>query len=318
MVNDKRKVVLVGAGMVGMSYAYCLVNQSVCNELVLIDIDRKRAEGEAMDLNHGLAFAAANMKIFAGDYEDCRDADMVVICAGAAQKPGETRLDLLKRNAAVFRSIIEPVTASGFDGIFLVATNPVDVMTRITYALSGFNPRRVLGSGTALDTARLRYLLGEYLRVDPRNIHAYVIGEHGDSEFVPWSQALLATKPIVEMCDELCDGQDEICVDRLNDIVAQVQGAAYKIIEAKRATYYGIGMAMTRITRAILNDENSVLTVSAMLRGEYGQTDVFAGVPCIINRNGIQRVLELSLNQEEREKMDRSCRILRDSYDQMR
>lgn len=318
MFNDKRKVVLVGAGMVGMSYAYCLVNQSVCNELVLIDIDKKRAEGEAMDLNHGLAFAAANMRIFAGDYEDCQDADMVVICAGAAQQPGESRLELLKRNAKVFRTIIEPVSASGFNGIFLVATNPVDIMTRITYALSGFNPRRVLGSGTALDTARLRYLLGEYLRVDPKNIHAYVIGEHGDSEFVPWSQALLATKPIVEMCDELCDGHEEICMDRLNDIACQVQGAAYKIIEAKRATYYGIGMAMTRITRAVLNDENSVLTVSAMLKGEYGQTDVFAGVPCIINRNGVQRVLELSLNEEEQEKMERSCQILRDCYDQMR
>ncbi len=313
-VNDKRKVVLIGTGMVGMSYAYCLVNQSVCNELVLIDIDRKRAEGEAMDLNHGLAFAAANMRIYAGDYQDCEDADMVVISAGVAQQPGESRLDLLKRNAKVFRSIIEPVSASGFNGIFLVATNPVDIMTRITYALSGFNPRRVLGSGTALDTARLRYLLGEYLKVDPRNVHAYVIGEHGDSEFVPWSQALLATKPIVE----LCDGQEDICMDRLAGIAEEVQGAAYKIIEAKKATYYGIGMALTRITRAVLSDENSVLTVSAMLRGEYGQTDVFAGVPCIINRNGVQRVLELSLNQEEKEKMNRSCQILRDSYEQMK
>ncbi len=311
---DKRKVVLVGTGMVGMSYAYCLLNQNVCEELVLIDVDKKRAEGEAMDLNHGLAFASSNMRIYAGDYQDCLDADVVAICAGVAQQPGETRLDLLKRNAKVFRSIVEPVTASGFNGIFLVATNPVDIMTRITYALSGFNPRRVLGSGTALDTARLRYLLGEYLNVDPRNVHAYVIGEHGDSEFVPWSQAFLATKPIAE----LCDSTEEVCMDRLSEIAQEVQGAAYKIIEAKKATYYGIGMAMTRITKAILGDENSVLTVSAMLRGEYGQTDVFAGVPCIINRNGIQRVLEISLNEEEQQKFDDSCRILRESFDQMR
>ena len=200
MRADKRKIVLVGCGMVGMSYAYSLLNQNVCDELVLIDIDKRRAEGEAMDLNHGLAFSSSNMKIYAGDYSDCRDGDIVVISAGVAQKPGETRLDLLKRNAKVFQSIIEPITASGFNGLFLVATNPVDIMTRITYALSGFNPKRVLGTGTALDTARLRYLLGEYLTVDPRNVHAYVMGEHGDSEFVPWSQAMVSTKPVLELC----------------------------------------------------------------------------------------------------------------------
>ena len=169
MRTDKRKVALIGTGMVGMSYAYSMLNQNICDELVLIDINKKRAEGEAMDLNHGLAFSASNMKIYAGEYKDTSDADIAVICAGVAQKPGESRLNLLKRNAAVFKSIVDPVTESGFNGIFLVATNPVDIMTRITYALSGFNPRRVLGSGTALDTARLRYLLGESLSVDPRN-----------------------------------------------------------------------------------------------------------------------------------------------------
>lgn len=313
MVNDKRKVALVGTGMVGMSYAYSLLNQNVCDELALIDLDQKRAEGEAMDLNHGLAFSAANMKICAGTYEDCRDADIVVICAGVAQRQGESRLDLLRRNAQVFRSIVEPVTASGFDGIFLVATNPVDIMTRITYVLSGFNPRKVLGSGTALDTARLRYLLGEYLRVDPRNIHAYVMGEHGDSEFVPWSQAQVATKSILELCRE----NQEIEAERLTELEQEVQGAAYRIIEAKRATYYGIGMALTRITRAILGDENSVLTVSAMLKGEYGQTDVFAGVPCIINKNGVQRVLKLSLSEDESRRLGESCKVLKDSYERL-
>ena len=313
MVTDNRKVVLIGAGMVGMSYAYSLLNQTACDELVLIDLNKKRAEGEAMDLNHGLAFSAANMKIYAGEYEDCKDADIVVICAGVAQKPGETRLALLKRNAKVFRSIIEPVTASGFDGIFLVATNPVDIMTKITYVLSGFNPRKILGTGTALDTARLRYLLGEYLRVDPRNIHAYVFGEHGDSEFVPWSQAQLATKSILQLCDE----NPEIERERLKEIEREVQGAAYKIIEAKNATYYGIGMALTRITRAIFGDESSVLTVSAMLKGEYGQTDVFSGVPCIINKNGVQRVLKLALSQEELGRLEQSCNVLRDSYEEL-
>lgn len=310
MKLDKRKVVIVGAGMVGMSYAYSLLNQSVCDELVLIDVNKTRAEGEAMDLNHGLAFAGASMRIYAGNYDDCRDADIVAIAAGVAQKPGETRLDLLKRNTEVFRSIIEPVTASGFNGIFLVATNPVDIMTRITCALSGFNPRRVLGSGTALDTARLRYLVGEYLKVDPRNIHAYVMGEHGDSEFVPWSQALLATKSILELGKEMGPEFGR----RLEAIEDEVRTAAYKIIEAKKATYYGIGMALTRITKAILGDEHSVLTVSAMLRGDYGQRDVFTGVPCIINQDGIQRVLPLSLTDEEMEKFARSCETLRESF----
>ena len=311
MKVDKRKVVIVGTGMVGMSFAYSLLNQSVCDELVLIDVNRKRAEGEAMDLNHGLAFANASMTIYAGDYNDCSDADIVVICAGVAQKQGETRLDLLKRNAQVFRSIIDPVTSSGFNGIFLVATNPVDIMTRITCVLSGFNPRRVLGSGTALDTARLRYLLGEYLKVDPRNVHAYVMGEHGDSEFVPWSQALLATKPILELCGE----NDAVCRERLDQIEEEVRTAAYKIIEAKNATYYGIGMALTRITKAILGDEHSVLTVSAMMRGDFGQRDVFVGAPCIINQNGIQKVLPLSLTDGEMEKMSKSCDTLRESFE---
>ena len=320
MKTDKRKVVLIGTGMVGMSYAYSLLNQNVCDELALVDLDRRKAEGEAMDLNHGLAFSSSHMRIYAGDYEDCRDADIVVICAGVAQKEGESRLNLLKRNKEVFRSIVGPVAESGFNGIFLVATNPVDVMTRITYELSGFNPRRVMGTGTALDTARLRYLLGDYLRVDPRNIHAYVMGEHGDSEFVPWSQAMVATRPILELCREGAgvsgDVETEgISQDKLRKIEEQVRGAAYQIIDAKQATYYGIGMAMTRITKAVLGDENSVLTVSAMLKGGYGQRDVFAGVPCVINGSGVRRILELPLTKEERERFAASCRTLQESFE---
>ena len=314
-MNDNRKVILIGTGMVGMSYAYALLNQNACDELVLLDIDRQRAEGEAMDLNHGLAFSGSHMKIYAGDYRDCANADIVVICAGVAQKPGESRLDLLQRNTRVFQSIIDPVTESGFNGIFLVATNPVDIMTRVTCALSGFNPRRVLGTGTALDTARLRYLLGEYFSVDPRNIHAYVMGEHGDSEFVPWSQAMLATKPILSICEE---SGGRFCAEDMEKITEEGRGAAQKIITAKKATYYGIGMALVRITRAIFGNESSVLTVSAMLRGEYGQSDVFVGAPCIVGRNGIQRTLTLSLNEEELEKFRLSCDTLREFYDGLR
>lgn len=309
-VTDNRKVVLIGTGMVGMSYAYALLNQNACDELVLIDLDKERARGEAMDLNHGLAFSGSHMKIRAGEYSDCATADIVVICAGVAQKPGESRLDLLNRNTEVFRSIIGPVTESGFNGIFLVATNPVDIMTRITCTLSGFNPRRVLGTGTALDTARLRYLLGEYFSVDPRNMHAYVIGEHGDSEFVAWSQAMLATRPILEICEE----SGKCCREDLDRISEEVRTAAQQIIKAKRATYYGIGMAMVRITRAIFGNESSVLTVSAMLRGEYGQHGVFAGVPCIVGRNGVRKVLPLNLSAEESEKFRLSCETLENSY----
>ena len=314
MKQDNRKIALIGTGMVGMSYAYAMLNQNVCDELVLIDINKDRAVGEAMDLNHGLAFSGSNMKIYADSYRDCRDADIVTICAGVAQKPGESRLDLLRRNTVVFQSIIEPVTASGFNGIFLVATNPVDIMTRITCTLSGFNPRRVLGTGTALDTARLRYLVGDYVSVDPRNVHAYVMGEHGDTEFVPWSQAMIATKSVTELCEE---SRGEYCSADLENISEEVRTAAYKIIEAKNATYYGIGMALTRITKAILGNEHSVLTVSAMLRGEYGQSSVFVGVPCIINQNGIQRVLPLKLNEEELHQMQMSCQTLKRCYDEL-
>lgn len=312
MNTDKRKVVLIGTGMVGMSFAYALVNQGgICNELVLIDVNKERANGEAMDLNHGLAFAKSNMRIYAGDYRDCKDADIVVIAAGVAQKEGETRLDLLQRNTEVFRSIINPVVKSGFDGIFLVATNPVDIMTRVTYELSRFGASRVIGTGTSLDTARLRYLLGDYFTVDPKNIHAYVIGEHGDSEFVPLSQVMLATKSVSEI---LADEKNDYKIEDMQSIEEQVRTAAYKIIEAKRATYYGIGMAITRIIKAILGDENSVLTVSAKLCGEYDSKNVFIGVPCIIGRNGVKEIVELSLTDEEKAKFQNSRQVLEDNF----
>lgn len=311
MKKETRKVVLVGTGLVGMSYAYALLNQNACDELVLIDIDRQRAEGEAMDLNHGLAFSGSHMKIYAGAYTDCADADLVVISAGVAQKPGESRMELLQRNTGVFRSIIGPVVQSGFSGIFLVATNPVDIMAHITLTLSGFDRRRVLGSGTSLDTARLRYMLGEFFRVDPHNVHAYVMGEHGDSEFVPWSQALLATKPVLEICSQ--EGRQDACEGMIR-ISDDVRNAAQKIIAAKKATYYGIGMSLVRITRAIFGDEHSVLTVSAMLEGEYDRRGVYVGVPAIVGRGGVERVITLSLTNEEMEKFHHSCDVLGQAY----
>lgn len=303
----QRKVVTVGTGFVGMSYAYAMLNQNACDEMVLIDIDKKRAEGEAMDLNHGLAFSGSHMKIYAGDYEDCKDADIVTISAGVSQQLGEDRLSLLQRNTAVFKSIVGPVIASGFKGVFLVATNPVDIMSYVTQQISGFDSERVIGTGTALDTARLRYMLGDYFQVDPRNVHAYVMGEHGESEFVPWSQALIATKPVLELCEE----EGRFSCEGMIEISNEVRGAAQKIIEAKKASYYGIGMAMVRISKAILGNENSVLTVSAMPKGEYGVNGVYAGVPCIVNRNGISSILSLSLTAEELELFKQSCDILK-------
>ena len=297
MSGNKRKVVLVGTGMVGMSFAYAALNQNVCDELIMIDLNEKRAEGEAMDLNHGLAFSHSSMKIRCGGYGECADADIVVICAGANQKPTESRLQLLQKNAVVFSSIVPKVVQSGFEGIFLVATN-------------------IIGTGTTLDTARLRYLLGEYFEVDPRNIHAYVIGEHGDSEFVPWSQALLAAKPLK---DVMRDNPKSYYMEELEQISDDVRCAAHKIIEAKGATYYGIGMSIVRIVRAILQDENSVLTVSVRLRGEYGgKKDVFIGNPCIVSANGAKRILELKLTEQELQKLDNSCTILNDNFKKLK
>lgn len=309
-----KKVAVVGTGFVGMSFAYAMLCDGACDELVLIDIDRTKAEGEAMDLNHGLSFARTNMKIYAGDYRDCRDADIVLICAGVSQKPGEDRISLLQRNTEVFKSIVRPILFSGFDGIFLVATNPVDIMTLITQRLSGFDCRRVIGSGTTLDTARLRYLLGSYFSVDPKNVHAYVIGEHGDSEITPWSQAFISTKSI----GDLIESNPAYCKDDVYSIASEVTGAAQKIIAAKKATYYGIGMALVRIVKTILSDEKSVLTISAMLRGEYGVENVYAGVPAIIGRDGVREIITLSLTDDELDRFKKSCRFLKETADTIR
>ena len=307
---DKRKIVLIGTGMVGMSYAYALLNQNLCDELVLIDINKKRAEGEAMDLNHGVAFSGGNMEIYAGEYTDCCNADLVVLTAGLPQKEGQNRLDLLKENRKIFETILQSVLENGFHGIFLVATNPVDIMTRIVYEISDFPPEKVIGTGTALDTARLRYLLGEKFMIDPRNMPAYVMGEHGDSEFVPWSQAMMTTKPIFDLC-----GETEGChFQELLELEEEVRMAAYKIIEAKKATYYGIGMAMARITKAIFGNEYSVLTVSAHLQGEYGENGIYIGIPCVVNRMGIQRIVELPLGSEEKQRLHSSCETLENTY----
>lgn len=312
MLIDNKKVVIIGVGMVGMSFAYALLNQNICDELVLIDINQERCRGEAADLAHGLPFAPSSMKISAGAYEDCGDADLVVICAGAPQMPGESRRALLQKNYKVFQSIITPIISSGFNGVFLVASNPVDVMTQVVYTLSGFPASRVFGSGTTLDSARLRHMMSDYFAVNPRNVHAYVIGEHGDSEFVPWSQAFISVKPL----ETLTQQHPDLYAD-MKQIAIDVKESAYEIIKAKKATYYGIGMVLARLTRAVLFDENSIFSVSAYLKGEYGERGIYIGVPAVVNSSGVREVLEMELTETEQEKFKESAAVLREMIDEI-
>lgn len=307
MTNRVNRVALIGMGFVGSSYAFSLLNQGITEELVLIDINKEKSEGDAMDLNHGLPFAPSRTKIWFGNYADCRNADLIVITAGANQKPGETRLDLVEKNVKIFKGIVAEILASGFDGIFLVATNPVDILTYAVWKFSGFPKERVIGSGTILDTARFRYLLGEYFDVDTRNVHAYIIGEHGDTELPVWSHADIAGTSI----SKWTKNREGFKKTELEQLFINVRDAAYHIIERKGATYYGIAMSLVRLTKAILRNENSVLTVSAYLDGEYGQKDIFIGVPAVVNRNGIREVVQLDLDQEEEEKFNRSVTVLK-------
>ena len=303
----KGKVVLVGTGFVGMSMAYSMLNRGGVNELILIDINKDKTIGEEMDLSHGLPFAPQKMLIKAGDYDECKDAQIVVITAGVAQKPGQTRLELAEINAKIMKDITKSIMASGFDGIIVVASNPVDLMTYVVSKVSGLPKNQVIGSGTVLDTARLRYLMAEYFKVSSKNIHAYIMGEHGDSSFVPWDHAYSGCKKVE---DVMKDNHHPMTV--LEDIHKGVVNAAYEIIDKKKATYYGIGMALYRIVRAILDNENSILTVSTYLKdGEYGQDDIYIGVPAIVNSKGVRELLTLELTEKEQEKLDESARVLK-------
>ncbi|MBE6138777.1 MAG: L-lactate dehydrogenase [Firmicutes bacterium] len=296
----RNKVVIIGCGNVGMSYAYALLNQKTSvNELVLIDLNMERVKGEVMDLNHCLAFAPSKIDIKDGTYEDCKDADIVVIAAGANQNPGETRMDLINKNSKIFKSIVESVMNNNFNGIFLVATNPLDVMTYLTWKYSGLPAHKIIGSGTSLDTARLRYLIGDKLKINPKNVHAYVIGEHGDSEFVPWSNASIGLQNIHDFLDE----------GELEKIYVDVRDAAYDIINRKGATCYGIGMCLVRITNAILGDENTILTVSSY----EPNNGIFVGGPTILNRQGTRERVYVKLNEEETRKLTNSIEVIKEA-----
>lgn len=306
MHKNNQKVVLIGTGDVGASYAFSLLNQGISDELVLIDLNEKKTIGEVKDLNHGKTYAPSPLKVKAGSYEDCKDAGLVVICAGAAQKPGETRLDLVDKNLKIFKSIVDQVMDSGFDGIFLIATNPVDILTYAVHKFSGLPKERVIGSGTILDTARFRHLLGEQFEVSPTSVHAMIIGEHGDSELPVWSTADIGGRPLSMLLDEL-PNKDEF----MEKTYVNVRDAAYEIIEAKGSTYYGVAMGLARITKAIMSNQNAVLTVSARLEGEYGHDDVYIGVPAIINKDGIREIIELPLNDVETQQFSKSVETIK-------
>ena len=298
------KVVIIGCGNVGMSYAYALLNQrTYVNRLVLIDLNKDRIEGEVMDLNHCLPYAPSKISINIGDYQDCKDANIVMIAAGAAQKPGETRMDLIHKNAAIFKDIIDKVMASGFNGIFLVATNPLDIMTYLTYKYSKLPANKVIGSGTSLDTARLQNIIGKKLCINPKNIQGFVIGEHGDSEFIPWSNANIGLQNIREY----------MTLEEMIEIEDEVRNAAYEIINKKGATYYGIGMALVRITNAILGNENTILALSV-----YDEkNDCYIGLPAIVNKNGADRLIKLKLTKEEEDKLKKSISIIKNSINNL-
>ena len=298
------KVVIIGCGNVGMSYAYALLNQrTYVNKLMLIDLNEEKVEGEVMDLNHCLPYAPSKISINKGTYEDCNGAKIVVIAAGANQKPGETRMDLIHKNASIFKSIIDNVMASGFNGIFLVATNPLDVMTYLTYKYSGLPANQVIGTGTSLDTARLQLMIGKKLCISPKNIQAYVIGEHGDSEFIPWSNANISLQNIKEFFTQ----------EELDDFENDVRNAAYEIINKKGATYYGIGMAMVRITNAILGNENMIIPLSIY----DDDNDVYVGMPAILNKDGVERRIRLKLTQEECDKLQHSIDVIKDNIEEL-
>ncbi len=307
MINIQ-KCAIVGCGFVGATTAYTLMQSKLFSEIVLIDINHKKAEGEASDLNHCLPFVAP-MEIYAGDYSDISDAALIIITAGANQKPGETRLDLVKNNARVFRSIIDNITKYNSEGILLVVTNPVDILTGISLKLSGFPKNRVLGSGTVLDTARLKYLVGRYFGVDFRNVHSFIIGEHGDSELAVWSSANISGIDLYHFCKS-CHTGCNMC--DLNELFAEARNSAYHIIEAKGATYYAIAEAVRKIVSAIVKDESTVLPVSTALCGQYDMEDIVLSVPCIIGREGIKKVLEIPLDENEIKLLRQSAKKLRE------
>ena len=305
MVNIQ-KAAVIGCGFVGASSAFSLMQKGLFSELVLIDANQAKAEGEAMDLSHGRPYTHP-MQIYAGTYDDINDCALIVITAGANQKPGETRLDLVHKNVGIFKTIIPEITKRNFEGILLIVANPVDILTYAALKISGYPKERVFGSGTVLDSARFKYLLSEHLNVDSRSVHAYIIGEHGDSELAVWSGANVSGISVNDFCELRGHFEHEEAMER---IYKQVRDSAYEIIERKGATYYGVAMAVARIAECIVRNEHSVLPVSSLMQGEYGMNDICISVPTIVSQDGAEQVLEIPLNEEEKEKLLKSAKEL--------
>lgn len=306
MVNI-RKAVMVGCGFVGSASVFSLMQSGLFSEIVMIDADRDKAEGEAMDISHGIPFAR-QMKVYAGDYDDVSDAAIVIVSAGASQKPGETRLDLVKKNVTIFKQIIPEIAKRNFEGILLIVANPVDVLTYVAQKLSGLPANRVIGSGTVLDTARLKYRLSEHLSVDSKSIHAFIIGEHGDSEIAVWSSANVSGIPLSDFCELRGHYHHE---EATKEIAEKVRDSAYEIIQRKHATYFGVAMAVKRICEVIIRDEKSILPVSTLLHGEYGIEDVVLSMPCVVGKDGIENMVPISMSEEEKVKLRESAKVLK-------
>ncbi|HIX69262.1 MAG TPA: L-lactate dehydrogenase [Candidatus Enterococcus stercoravium] len=307
LLKDHQKVILVGDGAVGSSYAFALVTQNIAQEVGIVDLNVKKTEGDALDLTDALAWTSPK-KIYSATYADAHDADLVVITAGAPQKPGETRLDLVHKNLKINRDVVSQIVASGFKGIFLVAANPVDILTYATWKFSGFPKERVIGTGTSLDSARFRQKIAEMVGVDARNVHAYILGEHGDSEFPVWSHANVGGLQIYEWVKQNPDVDEEAMVN----LFFGVRDAAYNIIDRKGATFYGIAVAMARITRAILDDEGAIFPLSVYMDNQYGQDDIYIGAPAVVNAQGVQQVIEIELSDSEQDRMNASAKQLKE------
>ncbi|MFC1576576.1 L-lactate dehydrogenase [Candidatus Omnitrophota bacterium] len=315
MESKKPKVAIIGAGNVGSTFAFCMMMKGLAREIVLVDRNADRAKGESMDLSHGASFVPP-VDVYSAGYEGCEDADIVVITAGARQKPGQTRVDLVQTNADIFKDIIPKITKYAKNAILLVVSNPMDILTYITLKVSGFEPNRVLGSGTVLDSSRFRYLISEHCNIDARNVHAYIIGEHGDTELPVWSYANIGGMVLTEycpFCNPSCEYKKE-----LGNIFEEVKNAAYKIIETKGATYYAIGLALTKIVGSILRDENSVLPVSTLIKDYYGINDVCLSIPSIVNKNGVKNFLRLKLSPVEEEQFKHSADTLKNIIKQVK
>lgn len=305
-----QKAVMIGCGFVGSATVFALMQSGLFSEIAMIDANVEKAEGEAMDISHGIPFAH-QMKVYAGTYEDVRDAGIVIITAGANQQPGETRLDLVSKNAAIFKRIIPEITKRDFEGILLIVANPVDILTRVAMELSGYPSNRVIGSGTVLDTGRLKYKLSEHLGVDTKSIHAFIIGEHGDSEIVAWNSANVSGVPLGSFCELRGHFNHK---EAEEDIAKKVRNSAYEIISKKKATYYGVAMAVKRICEAIVRDEKSILPVSTKMTGAYGIEDVVLSMPCVVGKNGIETQVPIVLDEDEVTDLHKSANTLKEIY----